>query len=660
MPRFLLSLAALASSAWAIDAPADVAREISHLRLDPAECYRIPDLDLARGPLSVHLGPGWLIFAEPVQGVRPGAVYLPGSGESRIAIAPTAIAERLALARAVHKTALDEPFGKSLLLFTDGTDTALRATLDRRHAPRDARTGADLAREWAAIFAHIADSFHTRLVRDLLSRDPSRGVFYIGAATRTVGDIDIFYDPSASEQTVIGRRKDGRFEILAACCDIAPRAPAAIIRSYRLDTTIQPDLRVAVIAQAAVAIQRAAPVLVFSLSRVMTVQRAEVDGVPAPVFQSQSLYSNLLRDRGTAEFFLVAPAALEAGSVHQVRIQYSGETIEKMSNGELLVGAREDWYPRTSDAPATYDLTFRSSSDLTLVASGTRTSQYLNGDSIVSQWRMAEPAYYATFNLGRFERLDTSRDHVATEIYYPDAAPEAGARRIADQALDMIGFMTASLGPALAGPLLISPIPSPLGQNLSGSVFLPGSLFKEFSSDKLAAAQGWDERLRRRIGVPHEIAHQWWGNAVRYAGYHDEWITEALANYSALLYAERTEGKSFTAEVVDHYRQALSRNLPDGSKVSDAGSITLGYRLLAEHGPAVWRTLTYGKGTLILHALRAQMGDDAFEQFLRALFTEYQTQPLTTAALERSAARFLPPGTAKPFFDSCVNGLALP
>ena len=76
--------------------------------------------------------------------------------------------ERLALDRAVHKKALNEAFGKSLMLFTDGTDGAIRAELDRRHAPKDPGRGADLAQEWASIFAHIADGFHTRLVRDLI------------------------------------------------------------------------------------------------------------------------------------------------------------------------------------------------------------------------------------------------------------------------------------------------------------------------------------------------------------------------------------------------------------------------------------------------------------------------------------------------------------
>ena len=40
----------------------------------------------------------------------------------------------------------------------------------------------------------------------------------------------------------------------------------------------------------------------------------------------------------------------------------------------------------------------------------------------------------------------------------------------------------------------------------------------------------------------HETAHQWWGNRVTAASYRDHWLMEGLANYSALLYVEKSKG----------------------------------------------------------------------------------------------------------------------
>ncbi len=36
--------------------------------------------------------------------------------------------------------------------------------------------------------------------------------------------------------------------------------------------------------------------------------------------------------------------------------------------------------------------------------------------------------------------------------------------------------------------------------------------------------------------TPHEVAHQWWGHAVGWASYHDQWLSEGFADYSAALF----------------------------------------------------------------------------------------------------------------------------
>ena len=41
--------------------------------------------------------------------------------------------------------------------------------------------------------------------------------------------------------------------------------------------------------------------------------------------------------------------------------------------------------------------------------------------------------------------------------------------------------------------------------------------------------------------TPHEIAHQWWGHMVGWATYHDQWLSEGFAEFSAGLFLEATE-----------------------------------------------------------------------------------------------------------------------
>src|SRR6185437_3648652 len=39
--------------------------------------------------------------------------------------------------------------------------------------------------------------------------------------------------------------------------------------------------------------------------------------------------------------------------------------------------------------------------------------------------------------------------------------------------------------------------------------------------------------------LAHELAHQWWGQAVGWRTYHDQWLSEGFAQYFAALYAQQ-------------------------------------------------------------------------------------------------------------------------
>ena len=52
---------------------------------------------------------------------------------------------------------------------------------------------------------------------------------------------------------------------------------------------------------------------------------------------------------------------------------------------------------------------------------------------------------------------------------------------------------------------------------------------------------------RRSTGYPefflaHELAHQWWGQAVGWRNYHEQWLSEGFAQYFAALYAQHQRG----------------------------------------------------------------------------------------------------------------------
>ena len=98
--------------------------------------------------------------------------------------------------------------------------------------------------------------------------------------------------------------------------------------------------------------------------------------------------------------------------------------------------------------------------------------------------------------------------------------------------------------------------------------------------------------------LAHEIAHQWWGQAVGWKNYHEQWLSEGFAQYFAALYARerRGEGRSATC---------CASSAAGPSIESDQGAVYLGYRLGHIKGDSrVFRALVYNKGAAVLHMLR--------------------------------------------------------
>jgi predicted metalloprotease with PDZ domain len=153
--------------------------------------------------------------------------------------------------------------------------------------------------------------------------------------------------------------------------------------------------------------------------------------------------------------------------------------------------------------------------------------------------------------------------------------------------------------------------------------------------------------------IAHELAHQWWGQAVGWRNYHEQWISEGFAQYFAALYARDTRGEqTFNGMLRQFRRWAVNE--------SDEGPISLGYRLGHIKGePRVLRALIYNKAAAVLHMLRLLVGDQAFFTGLRRFYTEHKFQKTGTEdlrrALEAESGRSL-----ERFFDRWIYGAELP
>jgi hypothetical protein len=153
--------------------------------------------------------------------------------------------------------------------------------------------------------------------------------------------------------------------------------------------------------------------------------------------------------------------------------------------------------------------------------------------------------------------------------------------------------------------------------------------------------------------LAHEVAHQWWGQAVGWKNYHEQWISEGFAQYFAALYARERRGDAV-------FRSALRNLRKWAMEHSDQGPISLGYRLgHVRNEPRVFRAVVYNKGAAVLHMLRRLIGDEAFFKGLRRFYTANRYRKAGTddlrQSMEAESGRDL-----ERFFDRWVLDTALP
>ena len=153
--------------------------------------------------------------------------------------------------------------------------------------------------------------------------------------------------------------------------------------------------------------------------------------------------------------------------------------------------------------------------------------------------------------------------------------------------------------------------------------------------------------------IAHEVAHQWWGQAVGWRNYHEQWISEGFAQYFAALYAQHQRGDEVFGSVMRQLRRW-------GMEQSEQGPVYLGYRLghIRNEG-RVFRALVYNKSAAVLHMLRWLVGDDAFFQGVRRFYRTMRFKKAGTedfrAAMEAACGQSL-----ERFFERWIYGSTLP
>jgi aminopeptidase N len=130
-----------------------------------------------------------------------------------------------------------------------------------------------------------------------------------------------------------------------------------------------------------------------------------------------------------------------------------------------------------------------------------------------------------------------------------------------------------------------------------------------------------EERIRNV--VIHEIAHQWFGNAVTETNWDDAWLSEGFATYFTLLFIENEYSKEeYDKGIVKAKKSVfdLTLKIPNFSIVAERTA----------EKEQVTNGLTYQKGAWVLHMLRDLVGEQNFKKGIQAYYKNYFNANATT------------------------------
>ncbi len=237
-----------------------------------------------------------------------------------------------------------------------------------------------------------------------------------------------------------------------------------------------------------------------------------------------------------------------------------------------------------------------------------------------------QPVRYLAFLVSKMSRVDAAT--VALDIVpkAPQAPDMRGTSTLAQQIsrLHTLATVAPPYG-ALTLAMVEDDVPGGHAPGYFAMINNPPPVTPFNWRNDPAAFQGFPEFF-----LAHELAHQWFGQAVGWKNYHEQWLSEGFAQYLAALYAKERRGEDAFREVLRQFRRWAIED-------SDQGPVYLGYRLGHIKGESrVFRALVYNKGAGVLHMLRRLVGDEAFFAGLRQFYAQNRFKKAGTDDLRKS------------------------
>ena len=662
-----------------------VVNGLFRLALDASTEFEVQNLVVRAPDLTITLPRGSAFLGKTPDG--PTAVVLLGRG--RMEFAPKQEAEQGQIRIFSGAPALTADFSSVFFRLNPGEFDFRFDAASLKPRPADAGR----ARRAAQVFdAYVSRSFQIDL-NDLSTSDwslvPSLGDVVAEIVTSRFGPLT--YARSGSEPEDISffdRRRHRNIAVYASADKLAARGRFFSeddrveydVTRYEIEASFAPD-RSWVEGSARLVLRARSPY--FSTLTVRLAEPLVVRSVTSPQF-GRLLH---LRVVGQNNVLIGFPSTIVSQTDLEVVITYGGrlppqsvereavaiqqdrvtdDTLQIPVEPQYTYSNRSYWYPQAPVTDyATAKLTLNVPGDLDVVASGSQVGAATSLPGAPGQrprkryvFETTKPTRYLAVLISRLQSnapapvMLTDDGQPLTLIVAANPRQVSKVRSHAAKAADILKFYGSLLddAPYESFTLALTENETPGGHSPAYFALLnqpvPLSPFV-WTNDPVSFPN------YSSFFIAHEIAHQWWGQAVGWKNYHEQWISEGFAQYFAALYAERERGAEQFGSVLRQMRKwAID--------LSPQGPVYLGYRLGHIRGEGrTFRALVYNKGAMVLHMLRRLVGDEPFFAGLRDFYATWRYRKAGTndfrAAMEKASGRSL-----ERFFERWIFGSRIP
>lgn len=684
------------------------------------DTFRCDDFTMQLDAATFHFQKGTLTLLNPVNGVVTGAIYI---GEGHLNLKPATPLDAAELKRRSGAAELDEDFSEVVFRFTGNEKQKFDPGIkDKVDTPADAVSAFDRWKEKVRKRREEAQGFTEYILHgedmdnvdaDLLAAvyNPSHPPFmnayihgrkhkdlrfFVRIRVGALPQLDspeevalINYDPAAMD--------DGVWYLAHLQSEYANHRASSgedrrlfATHAYKIETIIAKNDHL--FSTASISFQPLLPgerVLKFALLPNLRVSRV-VDETAQDIYYVQE------SRKEDGSFYVILPRAPEVGKEYSITVQYEGDKVlESAGDGSFYVMARTSWYPNLNGfgEHVLYDLTYKVPKKYKIISVGRLKDESVEQDYAVTHWVTPQPVAVAGFQYGNYQKLELDDektgfkisgfyltelpDSLSSKAIFKTLAPKKMTNYVLEQTRAQLQLCNFFFGKIPYDEIYVTEQPDfNFGQSWPNLVYLPISAYTD-STQRWIAFGNIDNKFTGFVQevTPHEVAHQWWGHAVGWASYHDQWLSEGFAEFSAGLFLQQAVAGDWRKDYIDFWERLQKRIVEKnnyGIAPNDAGPLWMGQRLDSPRTEHAYQNVTYPKGAFVLQMLRSIMyspqdGDKPFIAMMHDFVESHRDKPASTESFKAIVEKHMSKtmdlagnGRLDWFFNEWVYGTQIP